>query len=134
MIQTTRQVVVFSLASLLACPMLACAEDIQEETWNAHFQTTYIWQAKPSFPAAYSGDFSLRPEHEKAYSFSATASLGWRPWRGGELYFDPELVQGVPLSDLRGMAGLLFGVLLLSCGLFLSLFRARLFLRFFWFL
>jgi len=132
MIQTTRQVVVFSLASLLACPMLACAEDIQEETWNAHFQTTYIWQAKPSFPAAYSGDFSLRPEHEKAYSFSATASLGWRPWRGGELYFDPELVQGVPLSDLRGLAGMTNGEQQKTSGPNPTLYRARLYLRQTW--
>src|SRR3569832_2419524 len=132
MIQTTRQVVVFSLASLLACPMLACAEDIQEETWNAHFQTTYIWQAKPSFPAAYSGDFSLRPEHEKAYSFSATASLGWRPWRGGEHYFDPELVQGVPLSDLRGLAGMTNGEQQKTSGPNPTLYRARLYLRQTW--
>ncbi|MFC6521575.1 hypothetical protein ACFQAT_19515 [Undibacterium arcticum] len=85
---------------------VAHAEELQDENWNAKFQTTYIWQTKPSFNAAYSGQNSLKPGHEKAYSFSATAAFGWRPWDGAELYLDPELLQGVPLSNLTGLAGL----------------------------
>lgn len=30
-----------------------------EESWNARFQTTYIWQGKAPFNAAYSGRNSL---------------------------------------------------------------------------
>ena len=79
MIQATKRVFALSLATLLTLPLLAYAEDIQEETWNAHFQTTYIWQKKPSFNVPYTGEFSLQSGREKAYTFSATAALGWRP-------------------------------------------------------
>jgi high affinity Mn2+ porin len=132
MMQTTRRVFVFSLAVLFACPMLAHAEDLHEETWSAHFQTTYIWQKKPSFAAPYTGEFSLGPEREKAYSFSATVALGWRPWHGGELYFDPELVQGVSLSDLKGLGGMTNGEQQKTSGPNPTLYRARLFLRQTW--
>ncbi|CAG9931306.1 protein of unknown function [Candidatus Nitrotoga arctica] len=43
---------------------------------------------------------------EKKYSFTETAFLGMRPWAGGELYFNPEIVQDVPLSNLTRLGGL----------------------------
>jgi high affinity Mn2+ porin len=122
----------FLLVAVFASPVIAYAQEVQEETWNAHFQTTYIWQKKPSFSAPYTGEFSLRPEPEMAYTFSATAALGWRPWRGGELYFDPELVQGVPLSQLRGLGGMTNGEQQKTSGPNPTLYRARLFLRQTW--
>jgi hypothetical protein len=64
-----------------------------------------VWQVKPSFAAGYSGQNSLSTEREKSYSFTATAALGFRPWAGGELYFHPEVAQGVPLSHLSGLGG-----------------------------
>jgi hypothetical protein len=127
-----KTVIAFILATLCVSLISAHAEDFKEEAWNAHFQTTYIWQTKPSFPALYTGDFSLRPEREKAYTFSATAAFGWRPWRGGELYFDPELVQGVPLSELRGLGGFPNGEQQKTSGPNPTLYRARLFLRQTW--
>ena len=42
---------------------------------TAKLQSTYVWQTKPAFGAAYSGANSLRPEHEKSYSFTATAAI-----------------------------------------------------------
>src|ERR1700681_2199714 len=80
-------------------PAMACGQTPEYEDWNAKFQATYVWQLKPSFAAAYSGPNSLSSEREKSYSFTATAALGFRPWAGGELYFDPEVAQGVPLSN-----------------------------------
>ena len=71
------------------------------ETVNAKFQSTYVWQVKPSFPAAYSGPNSLSAQREKSYSFTATAAFGWRPWTGGELYFDAEASKGASLSNLN---------------------------------
>ena len=127
--QSTTRASALSLATLLTWPLFACAEDIQEEQWNAHFQTTYIWQKKPSFNAPYTSQYSLQPEREKAYSFSATAALGWRPWHGGELYLDPEVVQGVPLSNLRGLGGMTNGEQQKTSGANPTLYRARLFLR-----
>lgn len=120
---------------LLACALTslaAFAQELREESWNARFQTTYVWQTKPAFSAAYSGSNSLRPEHEKSYSFSATAALGWRPWQGGELYFDPEVVQGIPLSGLTGLGGMTNGEQQKTSGSNPTLYRARLFLRQSW--
>jgi len=110
----------------------AMADEAGEESWNAHAQTTYVWQSKPSFSAPYTGQYSLRTEREKSYSFSATAAFGWRPWQGGELYFDPELLQGVPLSGLVGLGGLANAELAKSSGSNPTLYRARLFLRQTW--
>ena len=100
-----------------------------EEAWNAHFQSTWVWQAKPAFAAAYSGPNSLSAAREKSYSFTATAAFGLRTWPGGELYFDPELVQGVPMSGLTGLGGLSNGELQKTAGSNPVLYKARLFLR-----
>lgn len=129
MIQAANRIFALSLAMALTFPVPASADDIPEETWNAHFQTTYIWQKKPAFNAPYTGEFSLQPGREKAYTFSATAALGWRPWQGGELYFDPEVVQGVPLSNLRGLGGMTNGEQQKTSGPNPTFYRARLFLR-----
>jgi high affinity Mn2+ porin len=120
-----------ALATLCAAAP-ARAADVEDEAYNAHYQATYIWQKKPGFSAPYSGPNSLRPAPESSYSFSATAALGWRAWRGGELYFDPELVQGVPLSGLTGLGGMTNGEQQKTGGPNPTLYRARLFLRQTW--
>jgi hypothetical protein len=108
------------------------AQDFHEETRNAHFQSTYVWQSKQPFAAAYSGPNSLRPEREKSYTFSATAYLGVRLWSGGELYFNPEAIQGVPLSDVTGLGGFTNGEIQKVVSSQLKFYRARLFLRQTW--
>ena len=116
-------------------PVLAqaqAAETVETENWNAKFQSTYVWQRKPSFSAAYSGPNSLSTDKERSYSFTATAFLGWRPWTGGELYFNPEAAQGVPLSNLTGLGGLTNGEMARTSGPELKFYRARLFLRQTW--
>jgi high affinity Mn2+ porin len=95
-------------------------------------QATYVWQRKPAFDAPYSGQHSLRPERERSYSFTATAALGFRPWRDGEIYFDPELAQGVPLSGLTGLGGFSNGEIARTSGSTPKLYKARLFLRQTW--
>ncbi len=99
---------------------------------DAKFQATYVWQRKPPFGAAYSGPHSLSTEREKSYSFTATAALGIRPWTGGELYFDPEVAQGVPLSGLTGLGGFTNGEIARTSGSTPVLYRARLFVRQTW--
>jgi len=121
-----------ALATLCAATTPARAAEVDDEAYNAHYQATYIWQKKPGFSAPYSGPNSLRPTSETSYSFSATAALGWRAWRGGELYFDPELVQGVPLSGLTGLGGMTNGEQQKTGGPNPTLYRARLFLRQTW--
>ena len=114
--------------------MLAGASGAAEEPGNfdAHYQSTYVWQTKRPFQAAYSGPNSLSPVHEKSYSFTATAALGFRPWRDGEIYFNPELSQGVPLSGLTGLGGFSNGEIARTAGPTPKLYRARLFMRQTW--
>jgi high affinity Mn2+ porin len=100
-----------------------------EETWNAHVQSTYVWQSKRRFGAAYSGPNSLSTQQERTYSFTASAALGWRPREGTELYLNPEAAQGVPLSGLTGLGGFTNGELARTSGPNLTSYGARLFLR-----
>lgn len=113
-------------------PAVCIAQTQESEDWNAKFQATYIWQGKGAFSAAYSGPNSLSTAKEKSYSFTATAALGFRPWVGGELYFDPEAAQGVPLSNLTGLGGFTNGEIARTAGPTLTAYRARLFLRQTW--
>jgi high affinity Mn2+ porin len=114
---------------LLLASAAAAAEPLD---FDVRGQATYVWQRKGAFDAPYSGAHSLRPERERSYSFTATASLGFRPWRDGELYFDPELAQGVPLSGLAGLGGFTNGEIARTSGPNLKLYKARLFLRQTW--
>ena len=100
-----------ALCLLLAGP--AFAQDAAEPTpaFGFHAQSTYIWQRKPAFGAAYTGPKSIVPGAEKSYSFTATADLGARLWKGAQLHFNPEGAQGVPLSNLTGAGGLSNGEL-----------------------
>lgn len=103
------------------------------EDWNAKFQSTYIWQRQSAFNSPYAGHNSLPATAEDAYTFSLTAAFGKRIWQGGELYFDPEVVQGVPLSgSLIGMAGFYNGEITRASGARLVGYRARLFVRQTW--
>lgn len=113
-------------------PVVCTAQAQESEDWNAKFQATYIWQGKSAFSAAYSGPNSLSTDKAKSYSFTATAAFGVRPWVGGELYFDPEAAQGVPLSNLTGLGGFTNGEIARTAGPTLTAYRARLFLRQTW--
>jgi hypothetical protein len=107
-----------------------CEEDAP--AGEAHAQVTYVWQHKPAFAAAYSGPRSLSPAAETGYSFSATAFLGARAWPGGEIYVNPEVVQGRPLSNLQGLGSLTNGENQKSSGPTPTLYLARLFVRQTW--
>ncbi len=128
----------FAITRAFACsaclPLLASstwAQDAQED-WGIKFQSTYVGQSKRAFAAAYSGPNSLIPQKEFSYSFTATAALGYRPWPGAEIYLNPELSQGVPLSGLTGLGGFPNGELARTSGPSLTLYRARTFIRQTW--
>ena len=116
----------------LLLPALASAQSPEFESWNAKFQSTYVWQGKRPFAAPYSGPNSLTTGKEKSYSFTATGALGFRPWPGAEFYFDPEAAQGVPLSNLTGFGGFTNGEIARTSGPNLTVYRARAFLRQTW--
>ncbi len=121
-----------AMIALLILSQAALAQVPDEEAWGAKFQATYVWQSKEPFDAPYSGSHSLTTAHETSYSFTATAALGYRPWSGGELYFDPEVAQGVPLSGLTGLGGLSNGEIARTAGPTPTFYKARLFLRQTW--
>ena len=83
----------FSFMKLLAEDGL---HDIENESWNAYGQFTYISSWKPSFPAAYTnlnGSInSLIPEAERSFTGTATLYLGVRLWSGAEAYVDRKSV------------------------------------------
>ena len=125
-----------ALAGLAAITCLAPAtaqtQATDPERFSAKLQATYVWQAKPAFAAAYSGPNSLSAAREKSYSFTSTAFLGARLGPGTELYVNPELVQGVSLSNLTGLGGLTNSELQKTAGANPLLYRARLFVRHTW--
>src|SRR5713101_2970565 len=122
----------FLIAGMLLVADIGHAQEVREEASGAKFQATYVWQRKSPFDAAYSGANSLSPDREKSYSFTATAALGTRTWRGGELYFNPEVAQGAPLSGLTGLGGFTNGEIARTSGPSPSFYRARLFARQTW--
>ena len=84
----------------------ATAPETQPERLLVGAQTTYIWQRKSALRSPYEGANSLRPEAETGYTLSATLFLGARPWRGTELFVNPEVIQAVNISDLHGLGGM----------------------------
>jgi hypothetical protein len=114
---------------IVTCTHAAYAQDARTEVWNAKVQSTYVWQYKPAFGAAYSGPNSLRAEQERSYSFTATAALGVRPWPGGEFYVNPEVALGVPLSGLTGLGGFTNGEIARTAGPRPVFYPARVFAR-----
>jgi len=136
---------VFAVSSFRAVLLAACLQPLSgwaqppaadEPTglpsFDARFQSTYIWQYKPGFNAAYSGANSLVAGREYSTTFSATAYLGLRPWAGGELYFDPEVSQGHALSGVTGLGGFTNGEVTRASSDSLQYYRQRLFLRQTW--
>jgi high affinity Mn2+ porin len=95
-----------SLMKVLAARGL---HDIENESWNAYGQFTYISSWKPRFPALYTnanGSInSLIPDPERSFTGTATLYLGVRLWRGGEAYLAPEVLSEHPLSELKGLGG-----------------------------
>ena len=74
-------------------------------SWEIHGQTTYLPQGYGSFHAPYSGTNSLTPAPQMKATWSNSLFLNARLWDGGEIYFNPELLQGFGLDDTVGVAG-----------------------------
>ena len=122
----------FVLAAILLTPLVTQAGEDEHEDWTARLQSTYVWQNKPAFHAAYSGQNSLLAEREKSYTATITGFFGFRPWRGGEFYLNPEITQGIPFSGLAGSAAFTNGELTRTAGSNPKIYRQRVFLRQTW--
>ena len=83
--------------------------NIEDESWNAYGQFTYIPGWKLGFPALYTnadGSInSLLPNAERSFTGTATLYLGVRLWKGAEAYVVPELLSERPFSQLKGLGG-----------------------------
>jgi high affinity Mn2+ porin len=79
--------------------------DPESDRWEIHGQTTFLPQGYPSFRAPYSGPNSLTPAPQLQETWSNSLFLNARLWQGGEVYFNPELLQGFGLNDTVGAAG-----------------------------
>jgi high affinity Mn2+ porin len=96
----------FDFMNLLAHHNL---HDIDDESWNAYGQFTYISSWHPPFSAPYTNadgtDKSLVPDWERSYTLTTTLFFGVRLWPGAEGYFVPEFIAEVPFSGLTGIGG-----------------------------
>jgi len=86
-------------------PRLASLVDTESDRWEIHGQTTYLPQGYPGFRAPYSGPNSLTPAPQAKETWSNSLYLNTRLWNGGELYYNPELLQGFGLNDTLGAGG-----------------------------
>ncbi len=93
-----------AVAFLAATP--ARGDDIPagEQAIAVHGQITTVVQGVGGFASPYAGDNSLTPHQVKSTS-DVTLFLGARPWRGAELWVNPEIDQGFGLSNTLGVAG-----------------------------
>jgi len=97
-------------ASPIPAPVLVgvvkSPSEVKQQDFDLKGQLTYIGQVKPAFRAAYTlpGSNSLSSSKEESRSITATAYLGVRLWSGAEAYINEEMVIGVPLSNLAGLA------------------------------
>jgi high affinity Mn2+ porin len=82
---------------------------IDDESWNAYGQFTYISSWKRPFSAPYTDrggtQNSLSPDAERSFTGSFTLFFGLRLWKGGEAYLVPEVISERALSGLHGIGG-----------------------------
>lgn len=76
------------------------------QSYNLHFQATFIDQGHSRIHAPSTGARSVQPYPESDVSVTSTLFFGWRLGRGVELYVDPELSGGQGISGARGMGGI----------------------------
>jgi len=83
----------------------ASLDDPESDRWEIHGQTTFLPQGYPAFHAPYSGPNSLTPAPQLQQTWSNSLYLNARLWEGGEVYYNPELLQGFGLNDTVGAGG-----------------------------
>ncbi len=87
----------------------AAADDQGPGSFEIHGQSTFIYQGYPAFSAPYDGPNSLPSNGQARETWTNSLFLGVRLWRGGEFYFNPELLQGFGVANTVGAGGYLNG-------------------------
>jgi high affinity Mn2+ porin len=77
---------------------------LDDDNFNIHGQTTFVGQYAFPFRAPFSGQNSLAPNAGRE-TLDVDLYLGFRPWKGAEIWIDPEIDQGFGLSGTFGAAG-----------------------------
>ena len=96
---------------------------------NLHGQTTYINQRYNNFNSSYSGMNSLSAQKSMSYTWSGTLFFGARLAPTTDVYFNPEVVSGVPFSGLVGLGGFTNGEATKANGAQAKFYSARAFVR-----
>jgi high affinity Mn2+ porin len=82
------------------------SDDRGPGTWEIHGQTTFVYQGYPAFFSAIpDGPQSLPSLGQSRDTWTTSLFLFVRLWKGAELYFNPELLQGFGLGNTTGAAG-----------------------------
>ena len=98
--------------------------------FSVHFQQTFVDQYHPGFATSTgSGDKSLSSSPETCLSSTTTLYIGAKLWKGGEIYFNPEIAAGSGFSGATGLAGFPNGETFRVGSPAPSLYIARLFFR-----
>jgi high affinity Mn2+ porin len=79
---------------------------LSTDNWNVHGQITAVEQGYPAFRSPYEGANSVSGASQAKDTVSATAFIGFRPWDGTDIYFNPEIMQGEGLSDTVGFGAI----------------------------
>ncbi len=74
------------------------------EDWAIHAQSTFEDQYHPAFRSELRGPNSLDSGSRGDETIDATLYAGFRLWRGGEVWVNPEVDQGFGLSNTLGVA------------------------------
>ncbi len=75
------------------------------DNWSLHFQQTLVQQWHNNLRPAYEGNNSLEARENAKLSFTSTIFLGRRLWKGGSVFFNPEVAGGSGLSGATGIGG-----------------------------
>ena len=86
-------------------PTVPNAADSTPQRFALHIQSTLVGQGNTRFRAPYRGDNSLDGTGEVRETFDLTGYIGVSPWRGIELWANPEIDQGFGVANTLGAAG-----------------------------
>jgi len=76
-----------------------------DDRLSLHGQATFVEQAYPRIRSPYEGQNSLPASGQGRETYDLTLFAGLRLWQGAELWFNPEIDQGMGLADTHGAAG-----------------------------
>jgi high affinity Mn2+ porin len=93
--------------ALLLAAGAARAQDADKDpqVFALHGQATVVLQGHGAFRSPYRGDQSLDPAARADETADVTLYAGFRPWRGAEVWANPEIDQGFGMSNTLGVAG-----------------------------